>query len=93
MYNAVPVPSKLSQVNCKQKCFYPHKIHQVCSFGQQYRKGPDRLVHQMLTVPATINPEKSLLWDPDLVDFRIHTCNMPEIKFIIEGIAYAEEHK
>ena len=25
--------------------------------GQQYRKGPDRLVHQILTVPATINPE------------------------------------
>ena len=33
--------------------------------GQQYRKGPDSLVYQMLTVPITINPEKSLLWDPD----------------------------
>ena len=33
---------------------------------QQYRKGPDCLVHQMLTVLATINPEKSLLWDLDL---------------------------
>ena len=30
-----------------------------------YRKGPDRLMQQMLTVPAAINPEKSLLWDPD----------------------------
>ena len=26
--------------------------------GQQYRKGPDLLVHQILTVPTTINPEK-----------------------------------
>ena len=26
--------------------------------GQQYQKGPDRLVHQILTVPTTINPEK-----------------------------------
>ena len=26
--------------------------------GQQYRKRPDRLMHQMLTVPMTINPEK-----------------------------------
>ena len=25
---------------------------------QQYRKGPDCLVHQILTAPATINPEK-----------------------------------
>ena len=33
--------------------------------GQQYRKGPDYLVHQMLTVPTTINLERSLLWDPD----------------------------
>ena len=35
------------------------------SVGQQYRKGKDRLVHQMLTVLATVNPEKSLVWDPD----------------------------
>ena len=26
--------------------------------GQQYRKGPDRLVHLILTVPTTIDPEK-----------------------------------
>ena len=26
---------------------------------KQHRKGPDRLVHQTLTVPTTINPEKS----------------------------------
>ena len=32
---------------------------------QQYQKGPDRLVHHMLTVPAAINPDKSLLWDPN----------------------------
>ena len=31
----------------------------------QRHVGPDRLVHQILTVSATINPEKSLLWDPD----------------------------
>ena len=32
---------------------------------QQYQKGLDRLVHQILSVPTTINPEKGLLWDPD----------------------------
>ena len=26
--------------------------------GQQYQKEPDHLVNQILTVPATINPEK-----------------------------------
>ena len=35
------------------------------TLNRLYRKGRDRLVHQMLTVPVTINPEKSLLWDPD----------------------------
>ena len=30
-----------------------------------YGQGLDRLVHLMLTVPITIIPEKSLLWDPD----------------------------
>ena len=34
--------------------------------GQWYRKGPDRLVHQMSTVPATINHEKAYCaWDAD----------------------------
>ena len=28
--------------------------------GQQYQKGQDRLVYQMLTASATINPEKKL---------------------------------
>ena len=28
--------------------------------GQQYRKGLDRLVHQILTVLETINPEKRI---------------------------------
>ena len=32
---------------------------------QQYRQEPDRLDHQLLTAPITINPEKSLLWNPN----------------------------
>ena len=35
-----------------------HGLWPEANVGQQYRKRPDRLVHQILTVPATINPEK-----------------------------------
>ena len=39
-----------------------------CSRTIQYRQEPDYLVHQMLTLRITINPEKGPLWDPDRVD-------------------------
>ena len=53
-----------AQTTNQRQC--DHDIWPEANVGQQYRKGPDRLVEQMLTVLATINPEKSLLWDPDL---------------------------
>ena len=36
-----------------------HGRRPEANVGQRYQKGPDRLVHQMLTVLATINPEKA----------------------------------
>ena len=42
-----------------------HSLWPEANVGQQCRKGPNRLEHQMLTVLATINPKKSVLWDPD----------------------------
>ena len=47
----------------KQKDSWPD--HMPDFFWHQYRKGLDHLEHQMLTVPAITNPQKSLLWDPD----------------------------
>ena len=44
---------------------YPTKAYIQLKL-EQYREGPDHLVHQMLTAPITISPEKSLLWDPNL---------------------------
>ena len=45
---------------------------------QQYRKGPDRLVHQMLTVQATVNPALS---DPVVP-------NNEYMQFILYGITH-----
>ena len=56
---------KLVEIQTTNQQQYNHGLWPGAKVGQQYRKGPDCLVDQMLTVPATINPEKSLLWDPD----------------------------
>ena len=57
MYYTHPSPSW----SCLEKPAKPWSHLKIL----QYQKGPDRSVHQILTVLATINPEKGLLWDPD----------------------------
>ena len=52
MYKRVP-----TQMTSQRQC--NHGLWPEANVGQQYRKGPDRLVHQMLTVRTTINPDKT----------------------------------
>ena len=52
-----------AQTTNKRQC--DHGQWPEASVEQQSLKGLVCLVHHMSTVPATINPEKSLLWDPD----------------------------
>ena len=52
-----------TQMTNQQQC--NHGRWPQANIGQQYQKGPDLLVHQILAVATTINNEQGLLWDPD----------------------------